>query len=221
MKGIYKIQNIVTLQIYVGLSNDIIRRKKEHLTSLLGNRHENKHLQHSFNKYGKDNFQFTIIDSNNNYSIKDLELLEKLYIMKYNSFNKTEGFNKTLGGERGCLGYNHTEYNLNRISENNYQNKKVKIFVLLLNIVLNLNFCTPKPCLRKAPKRYAQCYDTQTSDLSEAIKALSLCFLKCSFVICSDFIKLTILSVASLNSFSVPSRYLPKIPLTSSVIFFF
>ena len=128
MKGIYKIQNIVTLQIYVGLSNDIVRRKKEHLTSLLNNRHENKHLQHSFNKYGKDNFQFTIIDSNSDYSIKDLDYLEKLYIMKYNSFHKTKGFNKTLGGERGCLGYNHTEHNLNRISENNYQNKKVKIF---------------------------------------------------------------------------------------------
>ena len=68
MKGIYKIQNTITLQIYIGLSNDIIKRKKSHISSLLNNKHDNKHLQRSFNKYGINNFQFTVLDSNKNYS---------------------------------------------------------------------------------------------------------------------------------------------------------
>lgn len=127
MKGIYKIQNTVTRQIYIGLSSDIIKRKKDHFYHLLNNNHDNKHLQRSFNKYGINNFQFTIIDSNNNYSKTYLSYLEKVYIKKYNSFNKNTGFNKTLGGERGCLGYNHTKDNLDRISKNNNQNKKIRV----------------------------------------------------------------------------------------------
>lgn len=161
MKGIYKIQNTITLQIYIGLSNDIIKRKKSHISSLLNNKHDNKHLQRSFNKYGINNFQFTVLDSNKNYSKIHLSYLEKFYIKKYKSFNKKVGFNKTLGGEKGCLGYNHTKDNLIKISENNKQNKRIKVFgieyrsiseaIRILDLKEN-HRTVSRRCLNKNPK---------------------------------------------------------------------
>ena len=58
MIGIYKIENKINGKVYIGQSNNIIRRWEEHISKLNNNSHENKILQYSWNKYGMYNFDF-------------------------------------------------------------------------------------------------------------------------------------------------------------------
>ena len=59
--GIYKIENLINGKIYIGSSVDLLGRKNAHFSQLNRNIHGNKKLQNSFNKYGKDNFNFKIL----------------------------------------------------------------------------------------------------------------------------------------------------------------
>lgn len=54
--GIYKLVNKSTGQCYVGQSQRCKKRIKEHFRLLRYNKHPNKHLQNSYNKYGAMNF---------------------------------------------------------------------------------------------------------------------------------------------------------------------
>lgn len=54
--GLYKIVNTATGQCYVGQSQRVKKRLKEHFRLLRLNKHSNPHLQHAFNKYGEAAF---------------------------------------------------------------------------------------------------------------------------------------------------------------------
>ena len=54
--GIYKIVNKATGQCYVGQSQRVKKRLREHFRLLRRNQHTNPHLQNAYNKYGADNF---------------------------------------------------------------------------------------------------------------------------------------------------------------------
>src|ERR1700675_2835422 len=58
--GLYKIVNKINGKFYIGSSGDIHRRFSRHILDLKKNRHDNQHLQHSWNKYGESNFTFEI-----------------------------------------------------------------------------------------------------------------------------------------------------------------
>lgn len=60
--GIYKIQCLKSSKVYIGSSKNIKNRKKDHFYKLARNKHYNKHLQNSYNKYGKDNFIFEVLE---------------------------------------------------------------------------------------------------------------------------------------------------------------
>lgn len=62
ISGIYKITNIVNNKIYIGSTEDFYTRIKIHLYLLKNNQHTNNHLQSAWNKYGKENFKFEIIN---------------------------------------------------------------------------------------------------------------------------------------------------------------
>jgi len=56
--GLYKIVNKLNNHFYIGSSDDIIRRWRDgHRGKLRKNKHENPHLQNSWNKYGENNFE--------------------------------------------------------------------------------------------------------------------------------------------------------------------
>jgi group I intron endonuclease len=59
--GIYEIKNRKTGKKYIGSTNNFIRRKKYHWGLLRVNKHVNPYLQHAWNKYGEDNFDFSTI----------------------------------------------------------------------------------------------------------------------------------------------------------------
>jgi len=59
--GIYKITNTVNGKFYIGSSQDIERRWRDHRSTLNHNKHHTAHLQSAWNKYGEESFSFSII----------------------------------------------------------------------------------------------------------------------------------------------------------------
>ena len=100
LSGIYCIVNKINNKVYIGQTKQkFVKRYWHHLWCLRKNKHDNRYLQKSFNKYGGQNFKFIVIHvlcTN-----EDINELEKNYIKKYNSFKN--GYNLTLGGD-GALG---------------------------------------------------------------------------------------------------------------------
>lgn len=96
--GIYMIKNIVNGKIYIGQAVDIERRWKKHRSGLRGNDHDNKHLQNAWNKYGQENFEFTVICECDE---SQLNMMEIDYIAKLKTYDRDFGYNKTYGGDSG------------------------------------------------------------------------------------------------------------------------
>lgn len=95
--GIYMIKNLSNNKVYIGQSIDINRRWNDHKAKLENNNHENSHLQESYNKYGKDSFEYSIICQCLKEELNDKE---KYYIKKYKSYDNKYGYNLTKGGEQ-------------------------------------------------------------------------------------------------------------------------
>jgi len=112
--AIYKIINIINNKVYVGSSKNINKRKSRHFCDLRDNKHSNKHLQNSYNKYGKNNFKFEIIE----YIDNENKLLEReqYWIDKLNVCDKNFGYNiSKIAGSN--LGNKHSEETKQRISK--------------------------------------------------------------------------------------------------------
>jgi len=60
--GIYKITNTKINKIYIGSSVNIKKRKEKHFWMLQKKIHDNKFLQSSYDRDGKENFIFDIIE---------------------------------------------------------------------------------------------------------------------------------------------------------------
>lgn len=60
--GIYKIYNKISGKTYIGSSENLKRRLKDHKVYLKNNIHPSTHLQNAFNKYGNDAFEYFIIE---------------------------------------------------------------------------------------------------------------------------------------------------------------
>ena len=61
LAGIYKIENLATKDFYIGSSQDLYKRIGAHIRKLSRGKHINPILQNSFNKYGEQYFEFTIL----------------------------------------------------------------------------------------------------------------------------------------------------------------
>jgi group I intron endonuclease len=89
--GIYQIRCLVNNKIYVGSCVDFIGRKNKHFGTLISNNHMNRHLQNSFNKYGRDQFVFEILEYVDDKN-KLIEV-EQAYTDRLQSYDRSIGFN--------------------------------------------------------------------------------------------------------------------------------
>ena len=117
--GVYSIVNVINGKIYVGSSNDIFTRFRGHKNNLKKGKHENEHLQYSYNKYGKDSFTYNILEIVND--IENLRKNEIKWIETLNTLNKEYGYNMVLpNGENEGVGQ-HTEETKEKLRRSRYK----------------------------------------------------------------------------------------------------
>lgn len=112
MIGIYKIVNKINNKVYIGSATDIKKRWRDHKWYLNHNIHHNSYLQSSWNKYGKESFDFLLILL---CEIDELLILEKDNIIKYNAFDNKYGYNVN-DPEHSFLNRKHTEETKQKLS---------------------------------------------------------------------------------------------------------
>lgn len=120
--GIYSITNKKTGQIYIGQSINIEKRWKQHIRG----HHLETYIDNALQKYGKEAFNFNIIEvfDNNIPFLKDiLNDSEQYYIAAYNTYKNPQHYNLTCGGENWFLGKKHSEATRKKMSQNMVGNK--------------------------------------------------------------------------------------------------
>lgn len=118
--GIYKITNKINGKSYIGKTVDLHKRTVTHLWRLENGTHPNPHLQRAFDKYGKNNFGFEVLERCREEDLNDKEMA---YIKKYDSFGT--GYNLTAGGD-GAVGRKLKEETKAKISQANTGRKNTK-----------------------------------------------------------------------------------------------
>lgn len=93
--GIYRICCDKSGMVYVGQSNNIRRRVREHILGLTKGKHRNKQMQSEYDTYGPDSFNVEII----RVSFENLDELEMEYIDQARKENKC--YNVFGGGKTG------------------------------------------------------------------------------------------------------------------------
>lgn len=118
--GVYLISNNVNGKCYVGSSIHLTQRRKEHFSKLMHNKHGNAHLQNAYNKYGREAFEFEILET---LSIDD-NIKENL--LKREQFwidNLKPEYNILLVAG-SSLGYHHSDGTKQKISKSTTGVKK-------------------------------------------------------------------------------------------------
>jgi len=101
MYYIYCYTNIINNHKYIGQTNNIERRRREHKCSALNSNREDYNLlfHKKLREYGLDNFSFQVLEEIDSKDADFVNEREKFWIKELNSFVKNGGYNLTLGGD--------------------------------------------------------------------------------------------------------------------------
>lgn len=116
---IYKYENKINGHSYIGQTNNIDKRKREHRNASQNPNHKDYNLpiHRAITKYGEDNFIFSILEECSSQVVNERE---RYWIAYYNSYSK--GYNATIGGQDGG------GYNGKKVLAFDYQDNYVKSF---------------------------------------------------------------------------------------------
>ena len=133
MKGIYKITNLKNQKFYIGQSKDLNNREHNHFYQLERNEHHNEILQNSFNKHGKENFIFEVLEEIDSDYLSDREKYwldfhgglnnKKIYNMKnpltneYSDYTKVKVSKIMLGENNPNFGNKWTDEQKENLSK--------------------------------------------------------------------------------------------------------
>lgn len=123
--GIYLIRNLINGKVYIGKAKCIYKRIKQHVTSLNKKvrSHENDHLINSWYKYGRNSFEYVVLEylPLNENLISEREIF---YINKYKSLNPKKGYNKRYDSSTGLIVSEETRLKLKNSQIERFKNVK-------------------------------------------------------------------------------------------------
>lgn len=100
MYCIYQYKNKINGHMYIGFTNNLSRRDKDHWSAASNS--NNKDYDNTFHralrKYGKDGFYLEIIDCNIE-TLEEAKQKEQFWIAHYNTYENREHYNETPGGD--------------------------------------------------------------------------------------------------------------------------
>lgn len=129
---IYKILNILNRKYYIGQTFNFKNRKWRHKYLLNKNKHDNRYLQRAWNKYGEENFEFSVLE----YCEKDkLIEREQWWIDNTKCCNKNFGYN-LAPSSKSTLGVKLSEETKLKMS---IANKGRKLSLEHIEILRNVN----------------------------------------------------------------------------------
>lgn len=150
--GIYIIKNTINDKVYIGSAVNIKRRFGDHKSRLKHSKHNNAYLQRAWNKYGKENFKFEVLE----FCAKEiLNTREEFYISKFKATNENHGYNSCLFGTN-ALGRKHSEETKIKIGLKHKGKKVPKEVVEIIANKLRGKKRDPELMLRIAASRKGQ-----------------------------------------------------------------
>src|SRR5690606_7653201 len=101
--GVYQIANLTNGKVYIGSAKCFQVRASQHVSALKKQKHHNKHLQTSWNKWGENAFLFEVLEVVEGDKLQRTTR-EKLYLQKYyENWEKCYNFQRNpLSNERSC-----------------------------------------------------------------------------------------------------------------------
>ena len=124
--GIYQIKNLENNKVYIGSSKHLDKRKKQHFSMLINNKHHSVKLQRAYNKaINKNVFSFRVLE-------KVAE--DKLFEREQYYIDKLKGYSE---------GYNCCKFANKPSFENVYRNG-FPLFVNKKSVALDINTKLPK-----------------------------------------------------------------------------
>lgn len=131
---IYSITNIVNNKQYVGQAVNKNKRWRDHRIMLKAGKHRNRHLQASYNKYGCDNFVYTVLEV-----ITEIEKLTAVLTEReqhwINTLNCVDPNGYNLNPTAGsAIGFKHSEETKLRWSEQRKGQKRSAEFAMSVSI---------------------------------------------------------------------------------------
>lgn len=120
--GIYVIRNLINNKVYIGKSKNIYIRMKTHVTKLnTKSQDENRHLINAWHKYGKDKFDYYVIEycEFNESLLKERELY---WITIFDSLNRDKGYNLRMDTSTNCEVLEETREKCRRSQIKRYEN---------------------------------------------------------------------------------------------------
>lgn len=131
--GVYQIRNLQNNHVYVGSSKNLLDRYKFHFSTLKNNKHENPYLQSAYNKYGRKNFIYEIIE----FCEQEQRFnVEQYWIDKFYG-NNCYNINKDATNPPDCTGKKHVfteehRKNISKAQKERYKNPEVRKHLSLI-----------------------------------------------------------------------------------------
>ena len=112
--GIYAFLNLINGKFYIGSTKDFYKRYHSHKSLLNNNKHDNSYFQRAWNKHGKINFIFVILEYVE--SLDKLEEREQCWIDDTKCYDQSIGYNaKRIANSN--FGLQHTQETKDKISK--------------------------------------------------------------------------------------------------------